>query len=79
MPSTMRAAVRALRELGPRSIVVAVATGSAQTCAELRREADEVICLTTPHPFYAVVNGTHAGYRPGGDTPALGCDPPQRG
>jgi predicted phosphoribosyltransferase len=50
----MRAAVRALRERGPRRIVVAVPTGSAQTCAELRHEADEVICLTTPQPFYAV-------------------------
>jgi predicted phosphoribosyltransferase len=52
--STMRAAVRSLRELGPRWIAVAVPTGSAQTCDELRAEADEVICATTPDPFYAV-------------------------
>lgn len=52
--STMRAAVAALRRLEPARIVVAVPTGASETCAMLRDEADEVVCLTTPDPFHAV-------------------------
>jgi putative phosphoribosyl transferase len=52
--STMRAAVAALRRQGPARIVVAAPVGAAQTCAELQDEVDEVICLQTPEPFYAV-------------------------
>jgi putative phosphoribosyl transferase len=52
--STMRAAVAAARRLGPARVVVAVPTAPASTCAELQREADEVVCATTPRPFRAV-------------------------
>lgn len=52
--STMRAAVAALREEGPREIVVAVPVGAPETCASLAREVDDIICLRTPEPFYAV-------------------------
>ncbi len=52
--STMRAAVAALRKQKPARIVVAVPVGAVETCAELRREADEVICGRMPSPFYAV-------------------------
>jgi putative phosphoribosyl transferase len=52
--STMRAAVAALRQQGPARIIVAVPVGAAETCAELEREVDEVICARTPEPFYAV-------------------------
>lgn len=52
--ATMRAAVQALRELGPRRIVVAVPAGAGETCAELSRIADDVICAATPEPFQAV-------------------------
>ena len=52
--STMRAAVRALRAMSPRAIVVAVPVGSPSTCQELRAEADDVVCLRTPEPFEAV-------------------------
>ena len=52
--STMRAAVAALRKLHPSRIVIAVPVGSAETCAELAGEADEVVCAQTPEPFYAV-------------------------
>ena len=52
--STMRAAVRALRAMSPRAIVVAVPVGAPTTCQELRAEADDVICLRTPEPFEAV-------------------------
>jgi predicted phosphoribosyltransferase len=50
----MRAAVAALRQLGPARIVVAVPVAAAQTCDELRREVDEVVCHATPEPFMAV-------------------------
>ena len=52
--ASMRAAVRALRALNPRSVTVAVPVAAAETCEELRREADNVICLATPEPFVAV-------------------------
>lgn len=52
--STMRAAVAALREKRPREIVVAVPVGARETCAAMATLADEVVCLETPDPFYAV-------------------------
>src|SRR5262249_22789346 len=52
--STMRAAVAALRRQGPARIIIAVPVGAQETCAELRAEADEMVCLRTPEPFHAV-------------------------
>jgi putative phosphoribosyl transferase len=52
----MRAAVSAVRDRDPASIVVAVPVAAASTCDELRSEAevDHVICLASPEPFQAV-------------------------
>src|SRR5687767_4928019 len=52
--STMRAAVRALRRMNPRAIVVAVPVAARSTCNEFRSEVDEIVCLRTPEPFNAV-------------------------
>jgi len=52
--STMRAAVAALGQQGPARIVVAVPVAALSTCAELRREVEEVVCFATPEPFMAV-------------------------
>ena len=52
--ATMRAAVTALRRLGPARIVVAVPTASAEACTEMAAAADEVVCAETPEPFLAV-------------------------
>jgi predicted phosphoribosyltransferase len=52
--STMWAAVRALRRLGPARIVVAVPVADPDVCAGLRTEAEEVVCLDTPRPLRAV-------------------------
>ena len=52
--ATMRAAVSAVRQQAPALIVVAVPTGSGETCRDLRDDADEVVCLITPDPFLAV-------------------------
>jgi putative phosphoribosyl transferase len=52
--SSMRAAVKALRRLGPARIVVAVPVGARETCDELAQEADEAVCAREPEPFHAV-------------------------
>ena len=52
--SSMRAAVRAVRQRGPARVVVAVPVGARETCEDLREMADEVVCARTPHPFSAV-------------------------
>ena len=52
--STMRAAIAAVRHMHPQKIVVAVPVGAADTVLALRREADQVVCLATPEPFYAI-------------------------
>lgn len=52
--STMRAAVAALRQLGPARIVVAAPVGARASCSELSREVDEVVCAETPEPFSGV-------------------------
>jgi len=52
--STMRAAVRALRLLDPRRIIVAVPVGAPPTCAMLGAEADAIVCLAMPEPFLSV-------------------------
>ena len=52
--STMRAAVAALRQQGPRRIVVAVPVAAPQTLEELGQEADEAVSPLAPEPFYAV-------------------------
>ncbi len=52
--ATMFAAIEALRKQNPARIVVAVPTASPDTCEEMKRKADEVICAITPEPFHAV-------------------------
>jgi putative phosphoribosyl transferase len=51
--ASMRAAARALRPRA-RRIIVAVPVASQSTWDEFRNEVDEVVCATTPQPFYAV-------------------------
>ncbi len=52
--ASMLAASRAVASQTPKRIVVAVPVAAPQTCQELRKEVDEVICLQTPSPFGAV-------------------------
>jgi erythromycin esterase-like protein/predicted phosphoribosyltransferase len=52
--ASMRAAIQALRTLGPDRIVVAVPAAPKSTCEELTHLVDEVVCATTPTPFFAV-------------------------
>jgi predicted phosphoribosyltransferase len=52
--STMRAAVRALRQQQPARIVVAVPVAALATCEQLKHDVDEIVCTETPANFYAV-------------------------
>jgi len=55
--STMQAALDAVREAGAERIVIAVPLAPQDTVQRLERTADEVVCLTTPSPFFAVGQG----------------------
>jgi predicted phosphoribosyltransferase len=52
--STMLAAVGALRQSNPASIIVAVPVAAAETARKLRVSADCVVCVSAPPDFYAV-------------------------
>ncbi|MGW0229614.1 erythromycin esterase family protein [Actinopolymorpha singaporensis] len=52
--ASMRAAIRALRGRHPERIVVAVPAAPSFICQELADVVDEVVCATTPTPFFAV-------------------------
>ncbi|MEA2303857.1 MAG: hypothetical protein QOH43_1137 [Solirubrobacteraceae bacterium] len=52
--STMLAAVHAVRQDDPATIVVAVPVADPDVCDALRDVADEVVCLSTPQPLRAV-------------------------
>jgi erythromycin esterase-like protein len=52
--SSMKAAIRALHKLGPAQVVVAVPAAPSSSCEDLSADVDEVVCATTPSPFYAV-------------------------
>jgi len=55
--STMLAAVQALREFGPESIIVATPVIAIETMRTIARIADAVEYVATPEPFYGV--GAH--------------------
>jgi putative phosphoribosyl transferase len=52
--STMRAAIAGLKQLTPQRIVVGVPIAAPETCQELSREVDDMVCAATPQPFGAV-------------------------
>lgn len=52
--ATMLAAIDAIRQQQVADIVVAVAVAPAETVARLKETADQVICLATPEPFFAI-------------------------
>lgn len=51
---TVSAAGRLLRTAGPRRLVLAVPVSSAESLSRLRDDYDDVVCLATPEPFWAV-------------------------
>lgn len=52
--ASMRAAVRAIRQERPKSVIVAVPTASREAVNMIEQEADEVVCLMVPASFMAV-------------------------
>ena len=52
--SSMRAAIRALRQMKPARIVIAVPVAPPSTCSQLQFDVDELVCLEMPEPFYGV-------------------------
>jgi putative phosphoribosyl transferase len=52
--STARAACQVARALGAERVVLAVPVGPVETASRFARDADEVICLQAPEPFYGV-------------------------
>jgi putative phosphoribosyl transferase len=52
--SSMRAAIRALRQMTPARIVIATPVAPASTCNRLKFDIDELVCVEMPEPFYGV-------------------------
>ena len=52
--STMRAAIAALRAQQIEKLIVAVPVAASESCAELRGEVDEMVCVHTAEPFLSV-------------------------
>lgn len=52
--ASTRAAIQALRRAGATRLVAAAPVGSAQACREIAAIADQVVCLQSPEPFFAV-------------------------
>ena len=52
--ASMRAAVDAVRMQQPAKIVVAVPTAAPEICLQFQAHVDQIICATTPQPFYGV-------------------------
>lgn len=52
--ATVKAALASVRKRGVKSVVVAIPVGPLSTIEELKEDADSVVCLSTPEPFYAI-------------------------
>jgi putative phosphoribosyl transferase len=52
--ATVRAAIKAARAQGAKRVVVAAPVAAAESAQRLRDEADDVVVLATPEPFFAV-------------------------
>jgi putative phosphoribosyl transferase len=52
--ATVRAAIVSLRHAGAARIIVAVPVAAASASEKIRKEADKLVCLYTPEPFYGV-------------------------
>ena len=52
--STMIAALKAIKGKGPQKLIAAVGVAPPESVKRLEETADEVVCIATPEPFYAV-------------------------
>ena len=60
--ATMRAALRATRMRNPKRLVLAVPVGPTDSVAEMREEADDVVCLET-HVYFAAIGVFYRDFR----------------
>ncbi|MBV9051827.1 MAG: phosphoribosyltransferase [Hyphomicrobiales bacterium] len=60
--ATMRAALRASRRRGARTIVLAVPVAPSDTLIEMRRDADEIVCLEE-YEFFHAIGGYYSDFR----------------
>jgi putative phosphoribosyl transferase len=63
---TARAAIHVVRARGAERVVLAVPVAPPDTVASLSREADDVVALETPEPFFAI-GGWYADFTPTSD------------
>ena len=52
--ASVRAALKALRRKGPKALILAVPVAPLEAVDALAKEVDEVVCLWTPEPFFAI-------------------------
>lgn len=52
--ATMKAAVTAIQQLHPEKLVVAIPVAAVDSYQTIKQMVDEIVCLETPEPFYAV-------------------------
>jgi putative phosphoribosyl transferase len=64
---TARAAVRVARARGAKRVVLAVPVAPPETVAALRADADDVVAVETPEPFFAI-GGWYTDFSPTSDT-----------
>ncbi len=60
--ATTRAALRAVRALGPKRLILAVPVASTEALETLRAEADEIICLEA-HAYFGGVGGYYLDFQ----------------
>jgi putative phosphoribosyl transferase len=68
--ATVRAALRATRMRAPKRLVLAVPVASTETLADLREEADHVICLEA-HEFLGAIGFYYSDFRQNSDEEAI--------
>src|SRR5690554_4843073 len=52
--ASIRAAIAALKRKSPQRLILAVPVAPADTIEMLRKQVDDIVCLETPEPFYAI-------------------------
>ena len=52
--ATVRAALVALKRRNPARLVLAVPLAPTDTLEQIRPDVDDIVCLSTPHPFFAI-------------------------
>lgn len=52
--STILAAIHVIRKQNPKKIIIAVPVGASDAMELIKREADEVVCISIPETFFAI-------------------------